>query len=607
VPEATQRIETKRHLRVIIFLQRHGATGVGFAGNSWGGAIMAKSGMSRRDLLKTAGVLAGTSAAGFWPEAATGAGLRAGGVASPKSAVRGTIAASDTTNIVETTSGKVRGYTRNGIYTFKGIPYGATTAGEARFMPPSKAKPWTGVRSSMQFGYVAPQGPRGGWANDEEAWMFSWEDGIQNEDCLHVNVWTPGINDNKKRPVMVWLHGGGFVAGSGQELRSYDGENLCHRGDVVVVSLNHRLGVLGHIDLSQYGSQFASSGNVGMLDIVLALEWVRDNIGNFGGDASNVTIFGQSGGGGKVNTLLAMPSAKGLFHRAITQSGSMLRGQTTEKSAQVAAEFLSQLGLSGSQLDELQKIPYAKLIEVGAAIAAKGRPPGPPDVRKMASQLSWAPVVDGKVLATHPYDPVAPGLSANVPVMVGTVLNEFVSAINHPELEAMTEEEAKKRATVFYGEHTDDVFNVFRNAHPKDKIFDVYSLMMTAPVRQGAVTQAELKAAQGGAPAYLYWFTWKTPVLDGRPRAFHCAELAFCFDNVERCENMTGNGPEAHDLAARVSEAWLSFARKGDPNHAGLPHWPAFTAEKCPTMIFDTPCTVKENPDTAERKVIPRA
>jgi para-nitrobenzyl esterase len=569
---------------------------------------MKRTGVSRRDLLKTAGVIAGTGAAGLWPGATKGASKpNAGSGAPAKAPGHGTIAASDTTNIVETTSGKVRGYTRNGIYTFKGIPYGATTAGEARFMPPSKSKPWTGVRSSMQFGYVAPQGPRGGWANDEEAWMFSWEDGIQNEDCLHVNVWTPGINDSKKRPVMVWIHGGGFVAGSGQELRSYDGESLCHRGDVVVVSLNHRLGPLGYLDLSQYGSQYASSGNVGTLDIVLALEWVRDNIGNFGGDAGNVTIFGQSGGGGKVNTLMAMPSAKSLFHRAITQSGSMLRAQNQEKSAKLAATLLEQLGLSGSQIGELQKIPYTKLLEVALPIVAKSRPPGPPDVRKMADQLGWAPVVDGKVLPTHPYDPTAPALSASVPVMVGTVLNEFVTAINHPELETMTEEEAKKRATVFYGEHTEEVFKVFRETHPKEKPFDVYSLMMTAPVRQGAVTQAELKAAQGGAPAFLYWFTWKTPVLDGRPRAFHCAELAFCFDNVERCENMTGNGPEAHALAEKVSEAWINFARKGDPNHSGVPHWPAFAADKCQTMIFDTQCVVKENPDTAERRAIQRS
>ncbi|HKT48201.1 MAG TPA: carboxylesterase family protein, partial [Candidatus Acidoferrales bacterium] len=392
-----------------------------------------------------------------------------------------------------------------------------------------------------------------------------------------------------------------------QELRSYDGENLCHRGDVVVVSLNHRLGPLGYFDLSPYGEKYRNSANVGMMDIVLALEWVRDNIASFGGDPRNVTIFGQSGGGGKVNTLMAMPSAQGLFHRAITQSGSMLRAGSTEKSAQLAAEVLAELGLNGSQVDELQKMPYRKLLEVGLGIVAKHRRPGPPDVRKMADQLGWAPVVDGKVLPAHPFDPGGPAISANVPLLVGTVLNEFVTAINHPEFEAMSEDEVKKRAATFFGEHGDEIFRVFREAHPKDKPFDLYSLMMAASVRQGAVTQAERKAAQNAAPAYLYWFTWKTPILNGRPRAFHCSELAFCFDNVERCENMTGNGPEARELAAKVSQAWINFARKGDPNHPGLPHWPAFSAEKCPTMIFDNQCALKENPDTAERQAILRA
>lgn len=561
--------------------------------------------VSRRSLLKSAGILAGTSAVGAW--SASAAAPAQEGEHSARNASGPTIIASDQTNIVETANGKVRGYTRNGIHTFKGIPYGATTEGGARFMAPAKPEPWTGLRSSMQYGYVAPQGPRAGWANDEEAWMFSWEDGIQSEECLHLNVWTPSINDNSKRPVMVWLHGGGFVAGNGQELRSYDGENLCHRGNVVVVSLNHRLGPLGYLDLSQYGEKYRDSANVGMLDIVLALEWVRDNIGNFGGDSQTVTIFGQSGGGGKVNALMAMPSAQGLFHRGIIQSGSMLRAGSKEKSAQLAAEVLSELGIGASQVDELQTVPYRKLLEVGLGITAKHRPAGPPDVRKMADQLGWAPVVDGKVLPTHPFDPGAPAISSKVPILVGTVLNEFVTAINHPEFESMTEEEVKKRAVSFYGDHGDDIFRVFREQHPHDKPFDIYSRMMAASVRQGAVTQAERKAALGSAPAYLYWFTWQTPILNGRPRAFHCSELAFCFDNVARCENMTGNGPEARELAAKVSEAWLHFARSGDPNHAALPHWPAFTAEKCPTMILNTPCSMKENPDTVERKEIAKS
>jgi para-nitrobenzyl esterase len=564
-----------------------------------------KRSITRRGIIKASGSLAAATALG-----SIGAQARSMPEEEAKRADEepptSLIIASDENAIVETASGKVRGYTRNQIYTFKGIPYGATTEGAARFMPPSKPKPWPGLRSAMQYGWVSPQPPRGGWANDEEAWLFSWEDGNQNEDCLRVNVWTPGLNDNKKRPVMVWIHGGAFVSGSGEELRSYDGENLARRGDVVLVSLNHRLGLLGFLDLSAYGAEYQSSANVSMLDIVLALEWVRDNIANFGGDPGNVTIFGQSGGGGKVNTLMAMPAAKGLFHRAITQSGSMLQAGSRERSAKLAAVVLDELGLDGSRVSELQKVPYPKLVEVSQTALEKFRPatPGPPDVRYMAELLGWAPVVDGKILPQHPFDPKAPEVSRDVPLLVGTVLNEFTSGINHPEYETLTMEDIRKRLAVVYGDKTDGFIEAFRSAHPGEKPFDLMSRIFAAPIRQGAVTQAELKAAQGGAPAYLYWFAWKTPVLDGRPRAFHCSELAFCFDNAERCENMTGNGSAARDLASRVSGAWLNFARTGDPNHSGLPSWPRFAADKCPTMIFDAPCRMENNPDTPERKAM---
>jgi para-nitrobenzyl esterase len=555
--------------------------------------------ISRRSVICGAATVAGAVAASaVLPAPLAGAPQKK---SAPEAPVKTSLVANDENAIVETTAGKVRGYTRNGIYTFKGIPYAASTAGKARFLPPAKPTAWTGVRSSMQYGYVCPQGPRGGWANDEEAWMFSWDDGIPNEDCLRVNIWTPA-NDDKKRPVMVWLHGGGFQAGSGQELKSYDGERLSRRGDVVVVSLNHRIGVLGHLNLAAYGEPYASSGNLGMLDLVAALEWVRDNIANFGGDPANVTIFGQSGGGGKVSTLMAMPTAKGLFHRAIVQSGSMARGASTERSAKIAADLLAELGLNASQVGQLQDLSYQKLVEAGGAVQRKNARVGLPNIRRMAETLVWAPVIDGTVVPRHPFDPDAPAISAQVPMLVGTVLNEFLNGIGHPEYEVMTIDEVKKRVGDMHGDKSAQIIEIFQQAHPKEKPFDILSRIAASSVRQAGVTQCERKAAQSAAPAYLYWFTWKTPVLDARPRAFHCAELAFCFDNAERCENMTGNVPEAQHLATQVSEAWIHFARTGNPNHAGIPSWPAFTAEKCPTMIFDSPCETKDNPDTAERK-----
>ncbi len=558
--------------------------------------------LSRRELIRGAGVFAGVAALG-----AMGAPDAAASDAPASAASATTILASANHGVVETNAGKVRGFTRNGIVTFKGIPYGATVAGAARFVPPTKPTPWPAVRSSMQFGPVCPQEPRTGWGIDQLAWLFDWNDGVPGEDCLRANVWTPGINDNKKRPVMVWLHGGGFQAGSGQELPSYDGENLARRGDVIVVTLNHRLGVLAHLNLASVGGEkYASSANVGMLDLVLALEWVRDNIANFGGDPGNVTIFGQSGGGGKVNCLMAMPAAKGLFHKAIVQSGSILRMASPERSEKIATSFLAELNLSANQIDQLHTLPVEVLVKAGMAAQRKNTPPtsATMDIKNFGDRMGWAPVMDGHVLPRHPFDPDAPAQSASVPMIIGCTLNEFTSGLSNPAADTMTDADLVKRVSGMYGEKADAIVAAFRAANPKAKPFDLFSEISTAPVRQASVSQAERKAAQGAAPAYLYWFTWQTPVLDGKPGAFHCMELPFVFDNIDRCANMTGGGAEARALAARASDAWIAFARTGDPNHAGFPKWDAFSAEKCPTMIFDNTSETKINPDTAARKAI---
>jgi para-nitrobenzyl esterase len=555
-----------------------------------------KTFVPRRSLLKGAaglallqGVSTKTAKAGRKPESSVSSA---------------TIVASDSRGVVETAAGKVRGYARNGIYTFKGIPYAAPTSGAARFMPPEKPKPWTGIRSSLYYGQVCPQGPRGGWAVDENAFMFEWDDGQPGEDCLRVNLWTPNVKDNRKRPVMFWIHGGGYSAGSGQELKSYDGENLARRGDVVVVSVNHRLNALGYLNLAEYGERWAGSANVGMLDLVASLEWVRDNVANFGGDPGNVMIFGQSGGGGKVGVLMAMPAAKGLFHRAVIQSGSSLRQSPPDRSAKLAAGLLAELGLSASQMDDLQKLPYERVVAAGVEAQRKLTAPGG-NIPGSGMGINWGPTVDGKILPAHSFDPQAPAISASVPLLVGTVQNEFMNGIGHPEYESMTMDEVKKRVNQRFGENGQRIIDAFQSTYPDAKPFDVLSLIMAAPTRQNAITQAERKAALSAAPAYLYWFTWHTPVLDGRPRAFHCSELPFCFDNTDRCSAMTGGTTEARELGAKVSDAWINFARNGDPNHKGLPKWPAFSASHVPTMIFDNKSEMKNDPDGAARRSVP--
>jgi len=528
------------------------------------------------------------------------------------------VTASPKKNIVETDSGKVFGFVSNGIVTFKGMPYGASTAGKNRFMPPAKPEPWAGVRSALYWGPVSPQnytstfdGRRNGWNHDDESFMFEWEDGQPSEDCLRINVWTPSINDNKKRPVLMWIHGGGFTSGSDNELRMYDGESLARRGDVVMVSVNHRLGVLGYMNLIEYGEQYASSPNVGMMDLVAALEWVKTNISNFGGDPNTVLIFGQSGGGGKVSALMGMPSAGGLFHRAVVESGASLRQGTLDRSAQIAAGVIAELGLNKDSISKIHDLPDHAIVQAAfdagrkAAAAARGGGRGPG-----GGGGGWGPVVDGKVLPRNSFDPDAPSYAAKVPLIVGSVLNEMANAVQMGDasVDAWSMDEMKSRLSAQRGqEKAEHLIAVFQKLHPSATPFEIYSRISGMSGRVGALTMAQRKAAQGTAPAYNYWFQWQSPILDGRGRAFHCSELPFVFYNTERCARMTGNTPEARDLAARISDAWVSFARKGDPNHPGLPAWPKYDAERVPTMVFDAKCAAEDDPDGEGRKAVMEA
>ena len=507
--------------------------------------------------------------------------------------------------VVETASGKVRGSSRNGIFTFKGIPYAATTAGAARFLPPQKAAPWTGVRSSLTYGQVSPQPARAGWAHDEEAWLFNWDDGQPGEDCLRVNIWSPGL-DSSKRPVMFWLHGGGYTAGSGQELPSYDGESLARSGDVVVVSINHRLNVLGYLNLADYGSQYADSANVGMLDIVAALEWVRDNIAGFGGDPGRVMIFGQSGGGGKVSTLMAMPSAKGLFHRAVVESGSTLRVGEEEVSRSTAAALLKELGLDKSSVEKLHDIPIDVLEAAAVKILRPPRLTGVVNFRSMSERPGWYPVMDGSIIAQHPFDPQASPLSASVPMIVGCTLNEFTTGIGRPDAFDMTQAELEKHVTESFPDKASQVIASYKQLYPNANPFQLWSVIATSGVRRNVIEQCTRKAEQSAAPAYCYQFTWQTPILDGRLMSFHCSELAFVFNNTTRCDRMTGDGEAARALAKKMSDAWMAFARTGDPNVKGLPRWKPFSAAERTTMIFNDSCETKDNFDTEQLKLTER-
>jgi len=497
--------------------------------------------------------------------------------------------------VTNTDAGKVRGYIHNSIYTYKGIPY----AQAKRFEPPQKPTPWQGVRSSMTYGPVAPLTDPTTVVQDEGEFVFHHDWGYTNEYCMRVNVWTPGINDGKKRPVMFWIHGGGYTAGSSEELPSYDGENLSKKGDVVVVSINHRLNILGFLDLSAYGDKYKRSANVSMLDIVAALQWVKENIANFGCDPNNVTIFGQSGGGGKVNTLMAMPSAKGLFQKAINESGAF-KSDMVDKTVtqQIAAEVLNALNLQPNQVDSLQTIPYEQLSAagkkalkvVGDKLKAQGKQTG-----LLGFGLSWGPSLDGEDIPYQIFSNEAFELSKDVPLLIGTVKNEFMPFL-HAGLANAPLDTIMNYIKNQQKDKADAYVAAVKKAYPDDTkpsdLIDVDVLF-----RPGAVSQALQKSALKAAPVYMYLFTWQSPVMDGKYKAVHCMELPFAFDNIARCEEMTGGTKEAYALADKVSSAWINFARTGNPNNKSLPNWPAFDSTNTATMHFDNKCEVKPQMD----------
>jgi para-nitrobenzyl esterase len=486
--------------------------------------------------------------------------------------------------VADTASGKVEGIVNDGIIEFKGIPYGAPTGGKNRFMPPKGPEPWTGVREGGGYGPISPQTPAD--LSSQYAQMIMWDrhvgPGGMGEDMLNLNVWTPGLSG--ARPVMVSFHGGGWATGSGNG-PMYDGANLAKFGDVVVVTVNHRLAALGYLDLVGAGAppDFAYAGVCGVMDMVASLQWVRDNIDRFGGDPRRVMVFGQSGGGAKTSTLLATPSAKGLFHRAAVQSGSSLKLQSREDSTKAAEMLLAGLGIAKANIGDIQKVRWQHILEVQTAAAG----------------ANFTPVLDGSVLPHNPSDPGAPPESADVPVIISTTLEDAALRLTNFDLDP-----AGLRALLdqHYPGKTDAILALYAEASAHKTPFLVQAQILTdAGARRNAIIQAEHKAAMGPAPVYMYRWDWATPAFDGKFGAVHGHDVDASF-HIARSPICGAGQAAGHRMSDRLAGAWVAFASTGDPSHEGIPHWPAYDAATRATMIFNDDTRVENDPRSEIRR-----
>jgi para-nitrobenzyl esterase len=506
--------------------------------------------------------------------------------------------------VANTQYGRVRGYVDGDVFTFKGIPYGQNTGGENRWLPAKPPVPWQDEYPALIYGANCPQNLHS-WTAIEQTFLQDWDDGYQSEDMLKLNIWTPSLTGS--RAVMVYFHGGGYEFGSSYELPSHEGAQMARHHDVVQVSVNHRLNALGFLDVSEVGgAAYEDSINLSFLDLVVALRWVRENIANFGGDPNKVMIYGQSGGGGKVTTLLGMPATAGLIHRASAQSGGGGKIPTFEQQKEFSRQVIKELGIAPHDIGALQKMEWSRLNVAGRAVAARMNPRrhdlvfGPPSGPGSIAQVGWTPCIDGRNITLASFEDAAPETSKNVPMLIGSVSEEGMSYRSNP-----TEQQwHASLAGVLGDDKVTALIAAMKKAHPEKSIRTLSYGVAGLSGRNKVVRMAKLKCEQHAAPVYQYFFGWQSPMLGGDAGAWHTAELAFCFDNTKRCEQGTGNTPEAQALAKKMATAWANFARTGNPSQPGLTWIPA-DPEHNQAMVFDNLCRMVNDPESEARKLLP--
>ena len=540
---------------------------------------------NRRDFFKKVG--AGTLAASI-PFASQAHALSS----APKAASEDQfLQIGDNLAIANTDSGKVRGYILNGVFTYLGIPYGADTAGKNRFMAPKKPEPWTDVKPTIWWGNTAPQIMDNRYANVHYSFADHWNYDDVSEDCLRLNVWTNGIADGKKRPVMVWLHGGGFTNGNGIEQDGYHGENIAKNGDIVFVSINHRLGPIGFTDLSGVGGdKYKDSGNVGMLDIIAALNWVKTNISNFGGDPGNVTIMGQSGGGAKVTCTMAMPASEGKVHKGVALSGSMLQANDKEYAQTLGRYVMEEAKLTPATLDQIQEISWREYLDIANRALVRMRKDNP----QPGFRGGFGPVADGVHIPKGEFFSETSDHAANMPLMVCTTFHEWNPTRTNAELEKIDKAGVVEQLKGRFGEQSDAIYAAYAKDFPNASPADLWAMILSN--RQGAINTSTAKASQS-APVYLAWFGWEPNLYDGRMKAFHCIDICFWYQNTDRMYTHTGGGARPRALSDKMSSALQAFMKTGNPNGGGLPNWPAYQVANGETMILDDTCQVKNKPD----------